>query len=379
MPLPDSNPNIWRHQAGGGCASLFGLPFFVVGIGVIALTFIPVDVRGGDAIPFFFGIPFGSIFAIVGGAILFGRLELLIDRESGIATKNWKLLTQNVKTQTYQTKDFNRVSLRSEVRRSKNSSYTVYPVRLTGSDDNQLDISQSRSEKEARSDAEEIAKFLSLPIHDETSGSTRIREADLLDENIKDKFKKRLETNEIPDPPAKLKSRINYDRSSLQIEIPPPGFNVGFLVVAVVICVFELIFLTTFAIPFLTQADVPGTFLIFAAFFGLIFLGLPTWFLIRLIGITFIATQSVSVGNNALKVAKGWPMRKTKSISTEEIEEFIMGVSKAGTRGSKAVATIGVTLEILAISDTDQLSFGAGLPPDELEYIYALAKGIMVS
>ncbi len=72
-------------------------------------------------------------------------------------------------------------------------------------------------------------------------------------------------------------------------------------------------------------------------------------------------------------------MRKTKSISTEEIEEFIMGVSKAGTRGSKAVATIGVTLEILAISDTDQLSFRAGLPPDELEYIYALAKGIMVS
>ena len=140
-----------------------------------------------------------------------------------------------------------------------------------------------------RSDAEENAKFLSLPIHDETSGSTRIRGVDLLDGSIKDKFKKGLETNEIPNPPAVLKSRINYDRSSLQIEIPPPGFNMGFLVVAVFIWVFELIFLTAFAIPFLTQTDVPGVFLIFAAIFGLIFLGLPKWFLIRLIGITFVA------------------------------------------------------------------------------------------
>ena len=112
---------------------------------------------------------------------------------------------------------------------------------------------------------------------------------DLLDGSIKEKFKKGLETNEIPNPPAVLKSRINYDRSSLQIEIPPPGFNMGFLVVAVFICVFELIFLTAFAISFLTQTDVPGVFLIFAAIFGLIFLGLPTWFLIRLIGITFVA------------------------------------------------------------------------------------------
>ena len=140
-----------------------------------------------------------------------------------------------------------------------------------------------------RSDAEENAKFLSLPIHDETSGSTRIRGVDLLDGSIKEKFKKGLETNEIPNPPAVLKSRINYDGSSLQIEIPPPGFNMGFLVVAVFICVFELIFLTAFAIPFLTQTDVPGVFLIFAAIFGLIFLVLPKWFLIRLIGITFVA------------------------------------------------------------------------------------------
>ncbi len=379
MPLPNSNQNIWSHQAGGGCTSLFGLPFFVVGVGVIVLTFIPTETRGGDELPFFFGIPFGSIFAIVGGALLFGRLELLIDRGSGIATRNWKLLSKTVKAQSFQLKEFDRISLRSEIRRSKNSSYTVYPVRLMGGPEMKFDISQSRSESEARKSAEEIAKFLSLPIHDETSGALRIRESDLLDENIKDKFEKGLESNEIPNPPAKLKSRIQYDGSSLQVEVPPPGFNAGFLVVALFICIFELIFLTTFAIPFLSKTDLSGVFLIFAAVFGLIFLGLPTLFLIGLIGNSFIATQSVSVSNATLKVTKGWPIRKTKSISANEIEEFIIGTKKPGSRGNKSAITFGAAKEVLAISDDDQLSFGAGLPQDVVAYIYALAKGILVS
>ena len=56
-----------------------------------------------------------------------------------------------------------------------------------------------------------------------------------------------------------------------------------------------------------------------------------------------------------------------------------MRAQKPGTRGNKIVVIIGVSLEIQAISDADQLSFEAGLPPDELEYIYSLAKGILVS
>tara|TARA_B100001057_G_scaffold59275_1_gene52559 strand:- start:165 stop:335 length:171 start_codon:yes stop_codon:yes gene_type:complete len=56
-----------------------------------------------------------------------------------------------------------------------------------------------------------------------------------------------------------------------------------------------------------------------------------------------------------------------------------MLVQKPGTRGNKPVMIIGVSLEIQAISDADQLSFGAGLPPDELGYIYPLAKAILVS
>lgn len=61
-----------------------------------------------------------------------------------------------------------------------------------------------------------------------------------------------------------------------------------------------------------------------------------------------------------------------------------MRVQKPGSRGNKAVVIIGVSLEIQAISDADQLSFGAGLPqmssntstPSQKEFWFPRSRGI---
>lgn len=379
MPLPQINPDIWHHRAGGGCLSLFGLPFFIVGAGVIVMTFIPADVRGGDEIPLFFGIPFGSIFALIGGGLLFGRIELAIDRSSGEVTKNWQLLSKTVKAQTRQLNEFDRISLCSEIRRSKNSSYTVYPIRLAGERADRFDISQERVENTARKEAEDLAKFLSWPIHDETSGSLRIREPDSLDETIKDKFEKGLESNEIPDPPATLKSRIDYDGSNLQVEIPPPGLKAGFIVGIIAIGMFELIFISVFAVPFFSKSDLGEMGFVFMGIFALFFLGIPTLILLKLIGNAFLANQSIAVNSASLTVSKGWPRKKTMSIPRSEIEEFFIGVKSRHSSGGKAPVRFGSFKEVIAVSDRAQLSFGNGLPKEELEYVHALAKGILIS
>ena len=90
MTLPDPNGNVIDQQTGGGCAYLIGLPFFLAGLGVIVITFIPPETRGGDPISLYFGIPFGSLFALIGRAILFGRMNLTIDRNTGLIRKQWK-------------------------------------------------------------------------------------------------------------------------------------------------------------------------------------------------------------------------------------------------------------------------------------------------
>ena len=379
MPLPDSSPNIWCHKTGGGTASLFGLPFFFVGVGVIVCTFIPHEARGGDYLPLYFGLPFGAIFATFGGVILFGRMELIIDRSEGTVIKDWKLLSKTVYEQRRYLKGFNRIRLNSEIRRSKNSSYTVYPIRLEGDGAEAFSISEGRAKNKARAQAESLATFLSLPIHDELSGSVNVRDADTLDQSIRKRFKSGTETNLIPDPPARMKSRVDYDGNSLQVQIPPPGFNAGFLTAFIAIAFFELIFIYSFAIPFFSNFDSDSPALIFVIIFSFFFLGIPTLILLGLLGNTFLATQSVSVSNQTLSVTKGWPWKKSMTLASDHIEEFVVAARSKSQANRKAIVTIGAGKEIQAVSDDSNLSFGTGLSNEELAYIHALAKGILVS
>ncbi len=325
MPLPNTNSDIWQTKAGGGCASLFGLPFFLAGIGVIVATFIPADVRGGDEMPLYFGIPFGGIFALVGGAILFVGMNLTLDRATGAALKQWTVFSKPIYSKSRSLKEFDRIVVRSEIRRSKNSSYTVYPVRLLGDGVDAFEISQSREKSKARTESEEIAKFLNLPIHDESSGSLRIRESDALDLSVKEKFATGKETNEIPDPPATLKSSIDYDGTRLNVAIPPLGLNAGFVIAFLAISVFEIFFISVFALPFLEDVDSDSFALPIFAVFGLMFLGIPTLILLALVGNTFLARQSVSVSADAISVTRGWPFKKSVTIPSDAVEELFIG------------------------------------------------------
>ncbi len=377
-PLPENQGDVWQRKSGGGCASFFGLPFLLVGIGVIVLTFIPPEVRNGDPIPLFFGIPFGMIFAAVGGAIFLGRSNLRIDRSTGLVEKQWSLLSKPVYSKRSELKDFDRISLRSEIRRSDKSTYTVYPVRLMGLDTEKFDISESRKEFDGRKDAEDLARFLSLPIHDETSGSIRIRAADTLDQSIKQKFESGELTNEIPEPPAVMKSRIEYDGAILHLEIPPPGFVPGLLVGILVIAVIEAIFIGIFATFFFSGQNGDGPPIFFVGLFALLFLGIPTLAAVLLLGNAFMAKQTVVASSASLQVTRGWPLKKTVNIPSDEIEELFITAKPQGA-SNRAANAFGAKLEITAVSDAKQTSFGAGLASEELEYLLALAKGILIS
>ena len=113
--------------------------------------------------------------------------------------------------------------------------------------------------------------------------------------------------------------------------------------------------------------------------FLFLFLALPTLILVGLLGTTFLASQSVIVDDQELVVTKGWPVRKTRKLPNDQIEEFTISAKNANGGGRKPAISIGGGSEIRAISDDIQLSFGSGLPVDELAYIHALAKAILVS
>ena len=380
MPLPESSvpdPDLFVQRSGGGKVSLFGLPFFLVGIGVIVLAFIPPEIRNGDPFPLYVAIPFGGVFLCVGGAIIFGRQTLQIDRRAGHVEKNWGLLDKTLRSKRRDLKDFDRISLRSEIRRSDKSTYTVYPIRLQGPDSEDFTLSEPRKESDARRDTEALAKFLGFPIHDESAGTLRIRDPDTLDRNLKEKFAMGAEDNAIPDPPATLASRIDYDGASLRVRAPAPGFKAPVALAIAAFAFFEIFFLSFFAIPFFSRSEAEGIPVFVFAIFCFVFLGFPTLVVLFILN-RALGTQSLSVTNQRLEIENGWLFKRRESISCDEIEECLIGVP-GSSRAGKAGSLFGPKPEMIAVSDDKRISFGSGLDQAELEYVIALAKGVLVS
>ena len=67
------------------------------------------------------------------------------------------------------------------------------------------------------------------------------------------------------------------------------------------------------------------------------------------------------------------------TLPSDHIEEFVVLARSKSQANRKAIVTIGAGKEIQAVSDDSNLSFGTGLSNEELAYIHALAKGILVS
>ncbi len=375
MPLPQPQGDLLEHKIGGGCASLFGLPFFLAGIGVIVLTFVPREIRGGDEIPIFFGIPFGGIFAFVGSMFLFGRAGVVIDKSSGSVTKWWGLLVP-MKSTTYKISQFEKVALSKEIRRSKNSSYTVYPVKLVGSAD-EVDISAERDFNKGRSDAEKLAKFLNLPIHDSSEGSERIRETEELDQTVKERFESGAISNEVPETPANLKSKIEYDGATLRVDSPPIGFHPVFLIPIVIVAFFEIFVLVGFVLPILRNMD-NGSGAWIPLAFASVFCIFPILFLVGTILPRMLSKESITVDRHQLSVTKSWLLRKTQTIPTDQLEELHIGKSQPGQKNNVAQFLLK-KLPIIARSDDQTITFASGLPVEEKEYILALSKAVIVS
>lgn len=374
MPLPTVSESIFEKKSGGGWIALIGLPFFLAGIVIIAVSFIPAGARGGDDFPLYVAIPFGSIFAAVGGVLLFGRSALMIDKKTGTIVQWWGLL-RPMRVKEYSIRDIDHITITREIRQTDKSSYTVYPVRLKGSKTTaEIKLSEDRQMRKARHEAEAIAKFLTLPIHDETSGQTRIREPDTFDVSLRDRFRDGLESNEIPETPQGLKSRIDYDGVNLRIFKKPAGMSRKIIILITALGLFELLSIGIISrFVFNDSSDIPVFVAIIVIFFVA---GIPSLIIAAVLAKAFISREEIQANAQHLTVTRHFIRQKTKMIPAEELEELFIDQQGAS---DQAAFKIGNTAVVRARSDTEDITFGSGLPSEELDYIYALTKAEIVS
>ncbi len=363
-------------REGGGCLALFGLPFLLAGLFVTSAAIageIP-DSDTGEPAPRYFTVPFGMIFVTVGAVLVFGRRGIVIDRLSNQFTV-WYGLMVPMHTKRQPLGEADEIRVTKEVRRSKNSTYTVYPVRLCGGT-KPFDISEPRQYQQSRQLAEQIAKFLTLPMVDQSGGTTVRREADQLDESLRDQVIRTGQVVPWPEPPADMRSSYEVRGDTLLLEVPPVGVTpstwisiAGGLLPGVVISTFMWV-----AGFFEFGGDDPMA-MTFIGVFVLILFVLPLAG--ALSGALHKARLRVNIvaSPRELRITSAGLRKRERAIPTDELEELEVKHGKKNLPGVLAMLGGGNTL--LARSDREDVSTTLNVSHDELDWIHGAIRYVV--
>jgi hypothetical protein len=403
--VDQGDPDLLVFRSGGGLLALFGLPFLLAGLFVIALTLGIVRVEG-EVPPLAFGLPFGGIFAAVGAAIAFGRAGATIDRRRQSLVKWWGILGL-AKRSEYFLPDFCEVALRKDIRKGNNSTYTVYPVCLTSEARQQsVTLEEPRDYASARAVAERVAALVEKPLADSSSGETVVRQPDSLDLSLREAARRSGEPIEVPQSPPQMRSNVSVDGAHVSIELPAAGIQAGHkMMIGALFAFLAFEWLVPFPIGrrggSFGAADLP----LFLAFAGAVFV-VPAIAIGRLVIATAYKRVSIRASSAGLRVEERAPFRSSVTeIPAHELEELRfcdveaqLGEARGSraavpTRGAESAASrvampaalrsvlqlFGRGNRITALSDRESVSFGIGLSRAEAEYLVALIKKALVS
>ena len=155
-----SSEHLLEMKSGGGCVSLFGLPFFFAGLFMILISTGVIPLSNGDDVPFWGMLIIacmGLIFSAVGGALVFARQWHTIDRRQ---MRLWisRGLMKPMRSSYYDLRDFEEV----RIRYVKGDSDTAdrYPLVLISTKGiPELELCTATSYGQARSQAILIGEF----------------------------------------------------------------------------------------------------------------------------------------------------------------------------------------------------------------------------
>ncbi len=375
--IEQHRPDVLELRSGGGIGLLlFSLPFAGVGLFVLYLAlFVP----GG--IPIFFGLPFGSIFLLAGLAAGLGRAGKIIDLRQGTIVAWWGLLAP-WRRRTYRLHDFESVTLNREVRQSKNSSYTVYPVRIQGADQ-KISLGETQDYFKSRRLAGRTAKFLHLPLSDAGLGQERIRSPELLGLSLRQQLLQREAPPALPQPPGELLTTIKRKGNSIMLQTPPRAGRALATAAALAIMLASLI-LAGAGMAIIRQFELPPVWswitLLLPPLLGMLLAG-KVW---RALGpgVCERLIADPETGVTLQKVRAGGQISGLKKIPADELEEVMVLNPQTEIEGPEFmqhIATHFGNRGIAMLSDKDMIKFGKKLSGRELQYLDNLIQATMAS
>ncbi|MCA9426603.1 MAG: hypothetical protein KC994_16090 [Candidatus Omnitrophica bacterium] len=373
------DPNILKIKHGGGfCLTLFGLPFFAAGVFAMVSPFIPgINWEGGEPPPLYFIIPFGSIFAVVGGAIMFGRAGVEIDARRNLVTTWWGFLVP-FKYKSHSLTPDTVVSLIKVRKKSDDSSYWSYEVKLEG-DFETIDVEENRDWFKSRQRAEQVAKLLYKPLVDRSQGGETITQPEDLDKPLNQKLQESGIELDLPAPPANYRTKVDMKGEGVQFKIPPPGLSpLHAIQVFGLLVLYVFMWFFFFRHFFEGLDDAPMSVALFFYAFGSIFFILPGLGVFSSIFRDLTQSCELEADPSQLKiVTRKYFIGRQRKMRMSQIEDVSVNQSDEESNFGKKLP---FKRFIRVVSDEGQVTFGQGLAAEELDWIrdvlrYLISKG----
>ncbi len=398
----DIGPDRLRMRDGGGCLSLFGVPFFLAG--VFAMLIGTGVVRTGNAadVPlwvWWFIFLVGLAFAAAGGGLMLGRRWITIDKARGVLCKQWGLLVP-MKGDECNLQDFEAVLLRVEAGNSDTADR--YPVLLKGKPGrSDLRLTSSPAYGEARERGAAVARFLGVQLIDATTDHVSATAPDGVEATFQERVRAGDVGREEAVRPLRMQSQVRDAGSTVEIVLPSPGLRPAGLV-GVAVSTGLLMYVASDVLRVLRRTNTPDgaqwTVLGLAVF--LFVLGS----LRGVIGSVLTAVRGrtvVTASAQGIVIAEPGVWRtKTTRIAAADILGLDYGTGGASLQSARRFAEqrlaqagrlqmspgqgraasrwlslcerLVKSRGIVIKSRNRLITFGAGLPDEEVRYLYAI-------
>jgi hypothetical protein len=348
----------------------------------------------------------GLVFVAVGGGLVFGRRWIVLDVGHGQVAKRWGLLIPFRSEGESPLQVYDAVVVRFEAGDSDTSD--TFPVTLRARDGgSDFRLSSSTAYEDSRQDAAQVARFLHLPLVDASTDHEGILEAGQEDASLAERVGDEKESADRPVRPLRMRSQVQETATQVRFVIPGSGFRVLSLL-GIVIPVGILSFVVPALLQFFERTHTPAAVQIAFLGFLILFFGVvPLVGAIRSVVSSIRGRTSVTASPDGLTIEEQSAWRTHRTVipasdlldldygtAGEALEEARRTAERktaeAGGRISAttrdravrwvvAVARRARSKGITVKSRRGLFTFGAGLPDDEIRYLYGIVRQALVS
>ena len=221
--IKEVSPGRLEIREGGGCLTLFGLPFLATGIFMMLSSLGVVTMHSdGEPVTKATLLALSVLFTFVGALLCFGRSITAIDIGQHVVTKQWRVLLP-VRMWTYQLGDYTTVTLAFV--RGDSDSADKYPIGLNGKSVAPLPLCSPTQYAEAHQCAAAVARHLGLDIEDTSTDHPSRVTASEVDAALQDRLRSTPSATAAALRPPVMMSDVSDDGGTVRIAIPMPPLH----------------------------------------------------------------------------------------------------------------------------------------------------------